>query len=144
MPRQSPVEILNQLLALHTRSLPTYLLSAKPWVSNEAAQAALTVLEQIAADQGLVAGRIVAVIRDEHGTPASSEFPINFTDMHDLSMDYIMAEVQARQEREIEFIEWAVENLAGAAAPGAIAEEALGAAKAHLDSLRELGVVSTA
>ena len=144
MPRQSPVEILNQLLALHTRSLPTYLLSAKPWVSNEAAQAALTVLEQIAADQGLVAGRIVAVIRDEHGTPTSSEFPINFTDMHDLSMDYIMAEVQARQEREIEFMEWAVENLAGAAVPGAIAEEALGAAKAHLDSLRELGVVSTA
>ena len=144
MPRQSPVEILNQLLALHTRSLPTYLLSAKPWVSNEAAQAALTVLEQIAADQELVAGRIVAVIRDEHGTPTSSEFPINFTDMHDLSMDYIMAEVQARQEREIEFMEWAVENLAGAAAPGAIAEEALGAAKAHLDSLRELGVVSTA
>ena len=144
MPRQSPVEILNQLLALHTRSLPTYLLSAKPWVSNEAAQAALTVLEQIAADQGLVAGRIVAVIRDEHGTPTSSEFPINFTDMHDLSMDYIMAEVQARQEREIEFMEWAVENLAGAAVPGAIAEEALGAAKAHLDSLRELGAVSTA
>ena len=91
MPRQSPVEILNQLLALHTRSLPTYLLSAKPWVSNEAAQAALTVLEQIAADQGLVAGRIVAVIRDEQGPPASSEFPINFTDMHDLSLDYIMA-----------------------------------------------------
>ena len=144
MPRQSPVEILNQLLALHTRSLPTYLLSAKPWVSNEAAQAALTVLEQIAADQELVAGRIVAVIRDEHGTPTSSEFPINFTDMHDLSMDYIMAEVQARQEREIEFMEWAVENLAGAAVRGAIAEEALGAAKAHLDSLRELGAVSTA
>ena len=52
--------------------------------------------------------------------------------------------MQARQEREIEFMEWAGENLAGAAAPGAIAEEALGAAKAHLDSLRELGAVSTA
>ena len=97
MPRRSPVEILNQLLALHTRSLPTYLLSAKPWVANEDAEAALAVLEQIAADQQLMAGRIVSVIRDEGGTPARSEFPINFTDMNDLSMDYIMAEVQSRQ-----------------------------------------------
>ena len=137
MAQPSPVDVLNRLLALHRRSLPMYLQSAKPWVGpNE--QATMAVLGDIAEDQTLMADRILAVIREHGGTPAPSDYPMVFTDMHDLALSYILPEVMGREQREIQYMEQAVEWLADAPAPRAITQEALGAARGHLQSLQEL------
>lgn len=134
----TPVEILNQLLAIHLRSLPVYLASAPPWTPTPDSPA-LTTLRHIAQDQLLMADRIGKVILEQGGTIAGSEFPMEFTDLHDLSIDFLMPQVKSRLERELEFIRRCAEELRPYPAPRAIAEEAAGAALGHLDSLREQG-----
>lgn len=143
MVQPTSIDILNQLLALHMRSLPMYLMSAKPWTSGDDAEC-LEALEHIASDQELMANRIAAVIREHGGTVTPSEFPMQFTDMHDLSLSYLIPAVEERQEREILFMRDAISQLRDAPAPRAITEEALGAAQAHLDSLREVCAKATA
>jgi hypothetical protein len=138
MAQPNPLEILNRLYALHSCSLPRYLASAPPWSPPLSDAAALTALRHIAEDQQVMADRIGAVILEHGGTVLSGEFPMEFTDMHDLSLDYVMPQVKARQEREIEFIRRCIQALEHAPAARAIAEEALGAAIAHLDNLSDL------
>jgi hypothetical protein len=133
----TPVQILNQLLAIHLRSLPVYLASARPWTPSPDSPA-LTTLCHIAKDQLVMADRIGKVIMEQDGMIASSEFPMQFTDLHDLSIDFLIPQVKARLERELEFIRRCVEELQAYPAPRAIAEEAAGAALAHLDNLRDL------
>lgn len=143
MAQPTPVDVLNRLLALHVRSLPMYLQSAKPWV-GPADQAAIAVLKDIAEDQELMAERITAVIREHGGAPAPSDFPMVFTDMHDLSLSYLLPEVIKRQQSEIAYMEQAIRLLQDAPAPRAITQEALGAARGHLECLQELGSAATA
>lgn len=133
----STVDVLNRLLALHSRSLPTYLASARPWVA-ENEQEAITVLRHIAESQVSIVERLGTLIVEEGGVPAIGEFPMMFTDMHDLSMDYILPQLIEWIESDIKTIRDCVGQLNGAPAAKAIAEEALGAAQAHLDSLHEL------
>ncbi len=95
-------------------------------------------LRHVAQDQQLMADRIGAVILDLGGPVASSEFPMEFTDLHDLSIDYLIPQIVSRQQSEIEVMRQCLESLQDAPAARAIAEEALGAAQGHLDSLDEL------
>ena len=133
----STVDVLNRLLALHSRSLPTYLASARPWIS-ENEQEAMTVLRHIAESQGEMVERLGTLVVDEGGVPHIGEFPMMFTDMHDLSLDYILPRLVEWIESDIVTIRQCIGELNGAPPAKAIAEEALGAAQAHLDSLHEL------
>ena len=137
MAQSDPLAILNRLQAMHVRSLPMYLASAPPW-SPDPNSAELTALRHIAEDQQLMADRISSVILEHGGTVAASEFPMEFTDLHDLSIDFLIPQVRRRQEEEIDYLRSSIERLQDAPAPRAIAEEALGAAIAHLDTLKEL------
>ena len=71
------------------------------------------------------------------GTPASGEFPMEFTGMHDLSVDHILRSVLDRQQFEVELIDQLSQQLTWDATAKALAQEALGAAKAHIQSLEE-------
>jgi hypothetical protein len=133
----TPVDILNQLLAIHLRSLAVYLGSARPWTPTPDSPA-LAVLGHIAEDQILMADRIAKVILEQDGTITASEFPMEFTDLHDLSIDFLIPQVKARLERELRFMRQCVELLQAYPAPRAIAEEAVGAALGHLDNLQDL------
>ncbi len=59
--------------------------------------------------------------------------------LHDLSLDFLIAAAVRYQEYDLTAIQEIVDGLAPAPAARALAEEALGMSKGHLDSLRELG-----
>ncbi len=62
---------------------------------------------------------------------------MEFTGMHDLSIEYILQDVAKRQQREMEWIGNLSSLLETDATARALAQESLGAAKAHLQSLEE-------
>jgi hypothetical protein len=131
------LELLNELLVLHSRSLPTYLANAKPWAKRNDTRS-LQVLQNIASDHRLMTDRIARVIMRQGGIPDMGEYPMLFTDMHDLSTDYVLKSVREFQMRDIKRIGEIVDALLDAPQALAVAQEALGAAKAHLDLLDEL------
>jgi hypothetical protein len=114
-----------------------YLASARPWFPQPESEAA-AVLRHIADDQQLMVDRIGHVILDQGGSVQPSEFPIEFTDLHDLSIDYLIPQLIERQQREIDWMRQCAESLHEDPTARAITQEALGAAQGHLDSLQEL------
>ena len=101
MARPSTVDVLNRILALHSRSLPRYLSNAHPW-STALDSSAERALQHIAEDQQLMVERIALAIMAEGGCPNLGAFPMAFTGLHDLSVGYLIPEVTQRQQRDIE------------------------------------------
>ena len=135
----SSVDLLNRLLAVHGRSLPIYLANAVPWVGRGRSEA-VEVLQAIAADQRQTVDRIGELIVDEGGRLNLGGFPMGFTSYHDLSIDFMVTKLIERQRVDIHKIEAVVAETESGSTIRAIAEEALGAAKGHLQSLQELEV----
>lgn len=136
MPK-STIDLLNELLAMHSRSLPVYLASAKPWVRiND--DRSLQVLRNMATDHKRLVERIGQAIAHHGGVPDVGEFPMLYTDMHDLATDYVVRTVRELQSRDVVRIAEITAALAEVPDALAIAQESLGAAKAHLDELDEL------
>lgn len=130
------VFILNQLLAIHGSSLPIYLVSAPPH-RQFGDERAWECLRNIMEDQQAMVDKLADYIEELDGTPNRGEFPMDFTGMHDLSMDHILRTVMERQQCEMEWIEQLSSKLEADPTAKALAQEALGAAKAHLQSLEE-------
>lgn len=130
-------DILNRLLVLHSRSLPMYLADAAPWtrIGNEHA---IEVLGHIVADQRHTVDRIGEMITESGGDVDVGEFPMLFTAFNDISFDYLLNQMIARQKRALATIDQCVAQLGSAPLAKALAEEARGAALGHLDSLQEL------
>jgi hypothetical protein len=139
MRRASTIDVLNQLLVLHHRSLPMYLSYAVPWSSSEpnGTQKVSDALDRLVEDQKLYSGRIADAILDRGGRIESGGFPMEFTDLHLLSLDFLLREMIRYLRRDIETIQRCVDLLDDPAAKD-LAEEALGNAKGHLDTLEEL------
>ncbi|MFV2066330.1 MAG: hypothetical protein ACC645_05070 [Pirellulales bacterium] len=137
MSQATITEILNRLLAIHRGSFAMYLAQAAPWTRASDAPAAEAV-QHLVADQKALIERIGKAILQQGGCPADGEFPMDFTDMHDLSLSYLIGVAIDYQKADIRAIEQCVGALrtAGSACP--LAEEALGQAKGHLESLEEL------
>jgi bacterioferritin (cytochrome b1) len=130
------IHLLNRLLAIHCRSFPQYLRYSEPYVRAGRAEVLETVTA-IAQDQDVLADRISRMIVDADGLPRTGEFPMEFTDLHDLDLDFLMQLGVRYQEQDVAAIQAIVDRLQESPAARAIAEEALGMAKGHLDSLRE-------
>jgi bacterioferritin (cytochrome b1) len=133
---------LNRLLAIHCRSFIQYLRWARPHVSP-GHEEEIDALTAIADDQDGMAERITRLIIDAGALPHSGEFPMEFTDLHDLDIDFLVSAAVKYQEFDLTAIQKIVDGLAAAPAARAIAEESLGMSKGHLDSLRELIEVPT-
>lgn len=134
---QEVAGILNRLIAIHARSLPVYLADAVPWVATQNAQAKDTV-DMIAADQLLTVERLAEEVTAQGGIVSQGAFPMEFTGLHDLSMSYLLSEMVRRQAAEVVEIDELVQGLSSDASARPVAEEVLGAAKGHLESLGEL------
>jgi hypothetical protein len=128
---------LNRLLAIHCKSFPQYMRWSRPHVPAGRGEE-LESVEAIALDQDAMGDRISRMIIDGHALPRSGEFPMEFTDLHDLDVDYCLRLAARYQEQDVAAIQGLVERLQTAPSAKAIAEEALGMAKGHLDTLREL------
>jgi hypothetical protein len=132
MPTSNRAATLNRLLQIHYRSLPMYLASAKPWVPRGHEKAAET-LDLVVADQKRMIEKITEALLDLGADIKLGEFPMLYTDMHDLSVDYLLTELVESQRQDVAAIEGCVADSAG----DPLAQEALGAAKGHLESLEE-------
>ena len=131
------VEVLNDLLVIHSRSLIAYLSDAVPWVGRGEEDAAEQ-LRSMAEDHSAVVDRLGRKILEMRGVIGHGVFPIQFTDLHDLSLRYLLGELVCRQLTAVQQIENCVERVQGDPELEGIAEEILGEAKGHLDRLQEL------
>ena len=143
MPTPSTIDILNRLYVLHHRSLAVYLHYAAPdrLASNPKAQA---VLAQMAADQTRTADKLATMILDASGQVDPGEFPMSFTGLHDLSVEYLVKLLIDRQKKHIAACERLADMLTMAPYAQAAAREAVGEAKGHLDNLQELAAAPKA
>ncbi len=135
------IDSLNRLLAIHIESLSIYLADADPWTQRADDRAAV-VLHNIVADQRELAKRIGQAIIELRGQPESADFPMAFTDMNCLSLDYLLSELVRYQQQDIASIERLLPELSADLEAYALGEEALGAARAHLEQLEELSHVA--
>ena len=129
--------LLNQLRITHTRSLVAYLQYAGPWIRKNF-HAVRDVLDTMATEMQRIADRAGEMILSDYGELIAGEFPIEFTGLHDLSVDYLLNLIVQEQQEIIVSIEQCVSQLDADPFAQALAEEALGAAKGHLDTLQEL------
>jgi hypothetical protein len=126
---------LNRLLTTLQRSLPVYLMYASPYGGDERAR---TVLKQVADDEERLAGRVADYILEHYGPVELGDYPLDFPDTHDLALDYLVGKIATCQKRDVAEIENVVRQVRGDRDAQALAEEALGAARGHLESLEEL------
>lgn len=143
MSSQSTNQVLNRLLTTINRSLPMYLVDACPCFSN-GDQRLASVLNLIVEDYRATVERIGEAITANDGTVNLGHFPINFTRFNDLSAKFLLQELIASQVRDIVTIESCVDQLNLAPMAKALAQETLGAALGHLDSLREISTPAAA
>ena len=129
--------LLNRLVAIHNCSLSVYLTYATPaWHGGE--ETAKETMRLIAADQRETAERLAAMVTENGGIVNNGEFPIYYTGYHDLSFDFLLSEIIKEQKEDIVTIESVVSQLSMVPLAKALAQETLGAAKGHLESLIEL------
>ena len=128
---------LNRLLAIVGRSFPQYLQYSRPHVPPGRSNL-VDALDGIAADQNVMVERISQMLADGDLPARFGEFPMEYTDLHDLDLDYLVTQAVRYQEQDIATIADIVEQLRLAPAAQSLAEEALGMAKGQLDTLREL------
>ncbi len=131
------VALLNRLFQTVCRSLPMYLgEAADPW-THKGDEKAKETLENIIADQKAFAARIADRILDI-GTLEPGVYPLEFTDTHFLALDFLIGELIKYQKRDIARIERIVDALEDDYDARELAEETLGAERAHLEMLEEL------
>jgi hypothetical protein len=133
----STTDILNRLLVLHMRSLPMYLSYAPPYqlYQNERAKA---VIDQIVEDHKRAVDRLGTLILDSGGTVDHGEFPMSFTSLHDLSLNYLLKLLIERQQKFVTATEKLADGLNMAPYAQAAAREIVGEAKGHLENLQDL------
>ncbi len=137
MARSNPNAALNRLLTIVYRSFPMYLADACPWIHDGDARAK-QLLDHIVADYRMYSQRISDLLMERRRMTGYGEFPMAFTDTHDLSLDYLLNEMAYYQKQDIAAIQRCVADLAGDPEARALAEEVLGNARGHLESLEEL------
>ena len=133
----STTDVLNRLLVLHERSLPMYLSYAPPNRLEDHPRAKV-VLDQIVEDQKRTIDRLATMVLDNGGLVDYGEFPMSFTGLHDLSLQYLLKLLIERQAKLVAACENLANLLAAAPYAQAAAREALGEAKGHLQNLQEL------
>lgn len=137
MSSKDTIDVLNRLVQIHHRSLPVYLSYASPsWGQGE--ELARETLKLIAEDAARTVDRLSEMIMEEGGTVDFGAFPMRFTAYHDLSFDYLLDRLIEGQKQAIAAISQCVQQLALVPLARAVAEESLGAARGHLESLEEL------
>ena len=135
--RPDPIGVLGRLFCLLNRSLPMYLAGSDPWMQPGDQRAIKTLLD-IVADQKHYAGRIAAMILEQRGLLDAGDFPMEFTELNMLSLEFLLGAMARYQRQTIVAIEQCVADLTDAPAARLLAEEVLGNARGHLEALEEL------
>lgn len=131
------IDVLNRMLAVQCRSLPMYLSYAPPWTGAGDERASAT-LSNIVSLRRRMAQRIAETIDARRGRPEPGDFPMEFTDTQFLSLEFLVGELIHYQKQDIAALEQCVRELADDPDARALAEEALGAERSHLEALEGL------
>jgi hypothetical protein len=131
---------LNRLLTILERSLPFYLSYTSPW-TRERDEKATVALARIVEQQQELTARVAELVL-EMGPMNLGEYPIEFYDLHDLSLEFLLGKLVEYQRKDIAALEKVVLKLQPDRRAAALAEEALGMARGHLETLEELAAES--
>jgi bacterioferritin (cytochrome b1) len=140
MPSPDSVDVLNRVMVLLVRSFPQYVRYARPYIPP-GRETVMQTIDQIVAGQEALAERLSQFIFESGGLPDHGKFPIEFTDTHDLAIDFLIQEAIGYQKEDIANLEECIEWLRFSPAAQSLAAEALGMAKGHRESLEELAMV---
>jgi hypothetical protein len=140
MPSDDTIDVLNRVLEILERSFPQYLLYARPYVPA-GQEHVMQTIEQIVAGQNNLAERVSRHIFESGGLPDHGDFPIEFTDTHDLSIEFLVDEAVDCMRQDIAELDECVDALRLSPAAHSLASEALGLTKGHLEQLAALRVV---
>ncbi|MEX2114885.1 MAG: hypothetical protein WD845_16955 [Pirellulales bacterium] len=127
---------LNQLLTVLERSMPMYLSYAAPWTRN-GDDKAVTALRRIVEEQQALANRVAELVL-ELGPTNVGDYPVEYYDMHDLALDYLLGKLVEYQKRDIGKVERIVDQIQTHRPAAALAEETLGTLRAQQETLEEL------
>ena len=130
-------EAINRVLAILTRSFAQYLAFAPPWRQPQRESQAVSLLRQMAEDQQTLAERITALLRAESLPILGAEFPMEYTDKHDLDLDFILQLATEYQRQDLADLEACAEQLRLTPRFAELADEALGLGRGHLELLNE-------
>jgi len=114
-----------------------YLAEAVPW-THPGEELARRVLTGIVADAQEYCRRIASRIQHHRGRLDLGEFPMEFTDLNMLSLDYLLTELVRWQKSDILTFEELAAQLPTGGEDRMLAEEVLGNWRGHLQSLEEL------
>jgi len=137
MPSTKTTDVLNRVLTILERSFTQYLRYARPYVppGREGIEQSLA---DIVAGQDALAARVTQMITEAGGLPDNGKFPIEYTDSHDLEIDYLTQEAIVCQKQDIAYLSQCVDELRQAPSAQSLASEALGLTKGNLETLQEL------
>jgi hypothetical protein len=137
MPSSDTIDVLNCVLANLERSFPQFLQYARPYIPPGQEDVAETLAEIVVCQKSL-SDRVNEMIVESDALPDTGKFPIEFTDTHDLSIDFLVREAIGYQKQDIAELAECADALNLSPAAQSLAAEALGMAKGHLESLEEL------
>jgi hypothetical protein len=137
MPSSDTIIVLNRVLEILERSFPQYLMYARPYVPA-GRENIMQTIEQVVAGQDALAERVSQHIFESSGLPDHGDFPIEFTDTHDLGIDFLLQEAIDCTKQAVGDLEQSVDSLRLAPAAQSLASEALGMTKGHLELLQKL------
>jgi hypothetical protein len=129
--------LLNRLLATVGRSFPQYLQYSRPYIPA-GRDNLMETIDSIVTDQNQMVTRISQLLTDSQTPPRFGEFPMEYTDLHDLDISFLVRTALQYQRQDLDSISAIVEGLQLAPAAQSLAEEVLGMTRGHLDSLSEL------
>ena len=89
-------------------------------------------------DQQRLAGRVADMVLDFGERIEMGEFPMEFTGKNFLSLDFVLQELIRYQHQDIDAMERVAQQLVDVPAARMLTEEAIGMAKAHLETLDDL------
>ncbi len=129
--------LLNRLFQTIHRSLLMYLAeAADPW-THAGDEKAKETLVNIVADQKAAAAKIADYVL-EFDSLEPGGYPMEYTDTHFLALDFLLGELITAQKRDVARIERIVTALGDDPEARELAEETLGAERAHLEMLEGL------
>jgi len=131
-------DVLNQILHLLCRGLAAYVVEVNPWAQpgHDRLRGALA---NLAEDRRLLAKRTAQAILDRGGQPDPGPFPLEYTGLNDVSIEYLAEELIGSLEVDIEILEAYSAHLAEFSELHALAEEILGNTKGHAEILEKVG-----
>jgi bacterioferritin (cytochrome b1) len=137
MPATNSIAALNRVLGVVLRSFPQYLRWSRPWVPP-GHERELEGLEKIVNEQEAFAERLFDAIDELGGLPDTGEFPMEFTDTHDLAIDYMLREAVGYARQDVEVLESAAATPNLTPLATSLTTDALNMGKRQLASLESL------